>query len=124
MLLLFFFFLQYLAGSLDAEDGHPRVRVSLELVDQLDTFRGRDAAVDADVPGLKEEEEEEQKKKRKHQLSEGNATKQMSWIKTSKKKCWVPFAQAMKHLQRRNQQIKCSIPVALVRMKKWLFMVF
>lgn len=60
------FFLHYLASSLDAEDGHPRVWVSLELVDQLDTFRGRDTAVNADVPSLEEKDavegqEEEQK---------------------------------------------------------------
>ncbi|TNN31300.1 hypothetical protein EYF80_058546 [Liparis tanakae] len=43
---------KYLTGCLDAEDGNPRLRVALELVDQLDSFGGRDAAVDADVAGL------------------------------------------------------------------------
>lgn len=42
----------YLTGCLDAEDGHPHLRVTLELVDQLDSLGGRDAAVDPDVTGL------------------------------------------------------------------------
>ena len=51
---------KYLSGSLDAEDGHPGLRVALELVHELDSLWGRDAAVDTDVTGLKEQRQEEE----------------------------------------------------------------
>lgn len=43
---------EYLTSCLDAENGHPCLWVTLELVDQLDSLRGRDAAIDADISSL------------------------------------------------------------------------
>lgn len=46
---------EYLTSCLDAEDGHPCLWVTLELVDQLDSFRGWDAAVDTDISSLEQQ---------------------------------------------------------------------
>ena len=42
----------YLASCLDAEDGYSGFWVTLELVNQLDSLGGRDAAIDADITSL------------------------------------------------------------------------
>lgn len=49
--------LLYLTGGLDAEHGHSRLRVTLELVHQLNPFRGRDTAVNPYVTSLKQKKE-------------------------------------------------------------------
>ena len=45
---------EYLTGCLDAEDGHSCLRVTLELVDQMDPLWGWDTAVDADITSLEQ----------------------------------------------------------------------
>lgn len=45
----------YLTGCLDAQDGHPGLRVALELMDQLDPLRGRDTAIDTDITSLEQQ---------------------------------------------------------------------
>lgn len=46
--------LRYLTGGLDAEHSHSRLRVTLELVHQLNSFRGWDTAVNPYVTSLKQ----------------------------------------------------------------------
>lgn len=49
--------LLYLTGGLDAEHGHSRLRVTLELVHQPNPFRGRDTAVNPYVTSLTQKKE-------------------------------------------------------------------
>lgn len=53
---------EYLTGCLDAEDGHPCLRVTLELVDQMDPLWGWDTAVDADITSLEQQRQEDKNK--------------------------------------------------------------
>lgn len=86
---------QHLTGCLDAENGHPRLWLTLEFVNQLDSVGGRDAAVDADVTGLEQRPDNE--------LEGGKVWKKFDQTATPVHSC----AQMMKHLQHRNLGIKC-----------------
>lgn len=45
----------YLSRCLDAQNSHPCLWIILEAVDQLDSLCGRNAAIDPDISGLRDE---------------------------------------------------------------------
>lgn len=87
---------EYLTGCLDAEDGHPRLRVTLELVDQMDPLWGWDTAVDADITSLEQQRQEDKNMYffwRKIQLVGHESSASLNQLET------LPCAQLMEHLQ-------------------------